>query len=61
MKSPDDIICNCMQITRGEIQDAIINQGADSVDRIGDLLEAGTVCGSCHDDIQEILSGKDSD
>jgi len=50
-----------MQITRGEIQDAIINQGADSVDRIGDLLEAGTVCGSCHDDIQEILSGKDSD
>jgi len=60
MKSPDDIICNCMQITRGEIQDAIINQGADSVDRIGDLLEAGTVCGSCQDEIEEMLSGKES-
>lgn len=54
-KSPDDIICNCMQITRDEIIQAIKKEGADSVEKVGEHTEAGTVCGSCQDEIEEIL------
>lgn len=51
----EEIICNCMQITRGEIIEAIKLQGLKTIDEVGDETEAGTVCGSCHDDIEDIL------
>ncbi len=51
----EEIICNCMDITRGEIIDAIKNNNLKTVDEVGDATEAGTVCGSCQDDIEEIL------
>lgn len=54
-KPTDEIICSCMQITRGEIIECITDKGAVTVEAIGMLLEAGTVCGSCHEDIQEII------
>ncbi len=54
MSNKDEIICNCMKITRGEIEDAI-NQGCDSLEKIQDKTEAGTVCGICVEDIEEIL------
>ena len=54
-KDNDEIICNCMQITRGEIIDAIKKDGLKTVEAVGEETEAGTVCESCHDDIQEIL------
>ena len=54
-KPIDEIICNCMQITRGEITECIINKGAVTVEALGELLEAGTVCGSCQEAIQEII------
>jgi len=44
-----------MEITRGEIIDAIKNNNLKTVDEVGDATEAGTVCGSCQDDIEEIL------
>jgi NAD(P)H-nitrite reductase large subunit len=45
-----------MQISRGEIIESILKMGATTVEQIGDLLEAGTVCGSCQDEIEEIIS-----
>ncbi len=54
-KNADDIICNCMQITRGEIIDSILSDGKVTVEAIGEITEAGTVCGSCHEDIQNII------
>ncbi|GHT51128.1 hypothetical protein FACS189440_19700 [Bacteroidia bacterium] len=48
-------ICNCMDITRGEIIDAIKAKNLKTIDDVGEATEAGTVCGSCQDDIQEIL------
>ncbi len=44
-----------MQITRGEIIEAIKLGGLKTVDEVGDETEAGTVCGSCHYDIEDIL------
>jgi len=51
----DDIVCNCMQITKGEIVEAIKAGKLKTVDEVGDETEAGTVCGSCQDDIEDIL------
>ena len=50
----EEVICTCMQITRGEIIDSIQN-GSTSIEAVGEDTEAGTACGACHDDIQEIL------
>ena len=51
----DEIICNCMGITRGEIIKAIREHGLTTFDEVGDHTEAGTVCGSCEPDIEDIL------
>ena len=55
MEKDDEIICNCLQVTRGEIIQAIKTKGLTLVDEVGDETEAGTGCSSCHDDIEAIL------
>lgn len=52
----DDIICNCMQISRGEIIAAIKEKGAKTFEDIQNATEAGTVCGGCQDDIEDIIA-----
>jgi bacterioferritin-associated ferredoxin len=51
----DDIICSCNHITKGNIVNAIQQKGYTTVEEIQDALDAGTVCGSCVDEIEEIL------
>ncbi|MTK52216.1 (2Fe-2S)-binding protein [Paludibacter sp.] len=51
----EDMICNCNQITKGDIINAIQQKGLTTVEEIQDVLDAGTVCGSCVEDIEEIL------
>ncbi len=51
----DNIICNCNQVTEHEIVDAVKNKGAVNVQDIMDITSAGTACGSCIDDIEEIV------
>jgi|GEM_PF-143985 NAD(P)H-nitrite reductase len=53
--SMDDTICNCNHITKSDIVNAIQQKGYTTVEEIQDALDAGTVCGSCVDDIEEIL------
>ncbi|WP_329903401.1 (2Fe-2S)-binding protein [Porphyromonas pogonae] len=55
MGQEDEIICHCNEITRGQIENAIREQGLKTIDEVGDAIDAGTVCGSCQDDIQSIL------
>ncbi|MCI9559790.1 (2Fe-2S)-binding protein [Candidatus Ventrimonas sp. KK005] len=50
----DEIVCNCMGVTAGEIQDAI-EAGARTVEEIQENTGAGTVCGGCIDEIRQIL------
>ncbi len=56
----EEIICHCMEVTRGEIMDAISSNALKTVDEVGDATEAGTFCGSCQDDIEEILKEMNS-
>ncbi len=53
--SNDEIICHCMDVTRGDIINAIKEKGLKTIDEVGEATEAGTGCGGCHDDIQAIL------
>lgn len=51
----DELICTCMEVYKSTIVDAIKEKGLKTVEEVGDETEAGTVCGQCEDDIQEIL------
>lgn len=52
----EEIICHCMEISRGKIMDAIESNQLKTVEEVGEATEAGTYCGSCQDDIEEILN-----
>ena len=51
-----EIICNCMEITRGQIVAAIKEKGCKTVEDIQRETEACTVCMSCENDIQDIIN-----
>lgn len=51
----DDIICNCNEISRAEIIKAIKEKGLKTVEEVGEATIAGTGCGGCQEEIQEIL------
>ena len=51
----DELICTCMEVYKSTIVNAIKEKGLKTVEEVGDETEAGTVCGQCEDDIQEIL------
>jgi bacterioferritin-associated ferredoxin len=50
----DRIICTCLEITEDEVIKAI-KDGATSVDEVTDAIEAGSVCGSCVTEIEELI------
>jgi len=54
MRDKDEVICHCQEVTYETILEAIKN-GATTVEIIGDITEAGITCGSCIEDIEEIL------
>ncbi|NCD33592.1 MAG: Fe-S cluster assembly protein NifU [Spartobacteria bacterium] len=49
------IICNCFGVTENDIESAVRDHHLTAVDQIGDLTKAGTACGSCKDDIKDII------
>ena len=55
MMANDDIVCNCNEISRAEIIKAIKEKGLKTVEEVGEATTAGTVCGGCQEEIQEIL------
>lgn len=50
-----EIICHCFDVSREEIEKAIKEKGLKTVDEVGEETSAGTGCGGCVDQIQEIL------
>ncbi|MBN9671024.1 nitrate reductase [Roseibium aggregatum] len=51
---PGATVCSCFQIGCNQIA-AAAREGATTVKAIGDVLEAGTNCGSCRSEIQALL------
>ncbi len=51
----DKLVCTCMDVYKSTIVKAIKEKNLKTVEEVGVETEAGTVCGQCQDDIQEIL------
>ncbi|MDD2236918.1 MAG: Fe-S cluster assembly protein NifU [Kiritimatiellae bacterium] len=49
------LVCNCFGITETEIVDAILSGHLTTVEQVTEQTKAGSGCGSCLDDIEEIL------
>lgn len=50
-----EIICHCFEVSREEIEKAIQEKGLKTVEEVGENTNAGTGCGGCQEQIQEIL------
>jgi len=48
------MVCTCRQVTLGELIHAIEEQGARTIDDLGDLTEAGTSCGCCRSEQDDV-------
>ena len=48
------IVCNCMNITDHEIEDAVLD-GARTYYELQEKTKVGTVCGECKDDVEQLL------
>lgn len=48
------VVCGCFNVTEEEIRKAVKN-GAHTVEAVGEATNAGTGCGGCLSQIQEII------
>ena len=51
----DKIVCTCFDVYKSEIVKAIKAEQLTNLQEVMDITQAGTGCGSCQDEIQEIL------
>ncbi len=51
---PNEVICYCLNITKGAIKDAI-DAGSHTLEEVQEATGAGTVCGACQDDIKQLI------
>jgi len=51
------MVCQCNQISRGRVTTAI-DEGYQSIEAIGKITSAGTVCGSCQPLLQNLLGSE---
>lgn len=49
------LVCSCFAVRRASIAAAVAG-GADSVEAIGEILKAGTNCGSCRPEIKRVIN-----
>lgn len=50
----DKIVCNCMSVTNGDIKKAV-EDGVSNLEEVLEATGAGTVCGSCLEDVRHLL------
>ncbi len=50
----EKVVCYCQNVTSGMIKEAV-EAGAATVEEVQEETGAGTVCGSCIDDIQRLV------
>lgn len=55
MPDPGPMVCSCFSVGVNDLRRAIASGEALSVEAIGEVLQAGTNCGSCRPEIQTVL------
>lgn len=53
-KRPEDILCECLNVTRGEIEEAV-EHGSKSFASVQEKTKCGTGCGNCVAEITEFV------
>jgi nitrite reductase (NADH) large subunit len=53
----DRIVCNCNKVTERTLRE-VIAAGAESVVALGEVTKAGTGCGSCKGELQELIAAR---
>lgn len=48
------IVCYCTNVTNGMIKDAV-DAGASTLEEVQEATGAGTVCGSCLENVQRLV------
>jgi bacterioferritin-associated ferredoxin len=51
-------VCNCKKVTLGEVIHAVKEQGADTIETIGDITDAGIACGCCRSSEEDFSDPK---
>ena len=51
----DEIICSCLDITKGIIEEAVKN-GAKTLEYVQEVNSVGTVCGSCIEEVEQLIA-----
>jgi len=52
----DPIICDCNDVHKSTIENAIIEKGLKTTEQINNEFYFGKACGECLEDIREILT-----
>lgn len=52
---PDEVICSCLDITKGMIQEAV-NNGARTLEDVQEANSVGTICGACIEDVESLIA-----
>lgn len=50
----DEIVCSCLDITKGMIKEAV-DSGADTLEEVQEATGVGTVCGVCLEDVKQLV------
>ena len=50
----DEVVCSCLGVTNGRIKEAV-EAGASTLEEVQEKTGAGTVCGACLDDVQNVI------
>jgi len=61
MRSPNEMICNCKQVSFGDVQDAmhhmtVLDDVLKNFDEVQKITHCSTGCGGCHDKILDAIS-----
>jgi bacterioferritin-associated ferredoxin len=53
-------VCSCLAVKEREIQNAIRENNATTLEELQELTQAGTCCGNCCEELEEILESESS-
>jgi len=50
------IVCSCFMVGVNQINHCLSEQQCSTVDEVGEVLSAGTNCGSCRGEVQALIN-----
>ena len=50
----EKVVCNCFGVTNGMIKEAV-DSGARTLEEVQAIVDVGTACGVCIDDVQRVI------